>query len=112
MELLCLERSIMHLLCALHNTSQYLKGHCTGDCSPESQPYCGLHQKKHGQQVKRGDPALLLCTGETSERDIQMWSPQYWRDTDLLECVQRGATNMIQGMERLLPSKEGRFRWI
>jgi len=31
--------------------------------SSESQPYLGLHQKKHDQQVKRGD---LICTGETS----------------------------------------------
>jgi len=34
--------------------------------SPENQPYPGLHQKKHGQQVEGGDPALLLCAGETS----------------------------------------------
>ena len=30
---------------------------------------------------------------------IQMWSPHYRRDVDLLECVQRRATKMIQGME-------------
>jgi len=35
-------------------------------CSPESQLYLGLHQKKHGQQVEGGDPAPLLCTGEAS----------------------------------------------
>ena len=35
-------------------------------CSPVSLPYPGLHQKKHGQQVKGGDPVPLLCTGETS----------------------------------------------
>ncbi|PKU30959.1 rna-directed dna polymerase from mobile element jockey-like [Limosa lapponica baueri] len=34
-------------------------------CSPESQPYPGLHQKKCSQQVKQGDSALLLCSGET-----------------------------------------------
>ena len=32
---------------------------------------------------------------------VQMWSPQYRRDMDLLECVQRRATKMIQGMEHL-----------
>ena len=32
---------------------------------------------------------------------IHMWSPQYRRDTDLLECIQRRATKMIQGMEHL-----------
>jgi len=31
----------------------------------------------------------------------QMWDPQYRRDVDLLECVQRRATKMIQGMEQL-----------
>ena len=71
--------------------------------------YPGLHQKKRGQQVKGGDPALLLCTGETSpEYCIQMGSPHYRRDMDLLECVQWRATKMIQGMEQL--SYEVRLR--
>ena len=39
---------------------------------------------------------------------IQMWSPQYRRDVDLLECIQRRATKMIQGMEHL--SYEDRLR--
>ena len=30
---------------------------------------------------------------------IQMWSPQYRRDIDLLECVQNRTTKVIQGME-------------
>ena len=30
---------------------------------------------------------------------IQMWSPQYRRDMDLLECVQKRATKKIHGME-------------
>ena len=32
---------------------------------------------------------------------VQMWSLQYRRDVDLLECIQRRATKMIQGMEYL-----------
>ena len=32
---------------------------------------------------------------------IQMWSPEYRRDMDLLECIQRMATEMIQGREHL-----------
>ena len=32
---------------------------------------------------------------------IQMWSPQYRRVMDLLECIQRGATEMVHGMEHL-----------
>ena len=35
-------------------------------CSSESQPYHGLHQKQRSQQEEEGDPAPLLCTGETS----------------------------------------------
>jgi len=32
---------------------------------------------------------------------IQTQSPQYRRDVDLLENIQRSATKMIQGMEHL-----------
>jgi len=32
---------------------------------------------------------------------VQMGSPQYRRDVDLLECIQRRATKMIPGMEHL-----------
>ena len=32
---------------------------------------------------------------------VQMWSPQYRRDMNLLKCIQRRATKMIQGMEHL-----------
>ena len=30
---------------------------------------------------------------------VQMWSPQYRRDVDLLEHIQKRDTKMIQGME-------------
>ena len=33
--------------------------------SPENQPYPGLHQKQHDQQVEGGDSAPLLHSGET-----------------------------------------------
>ena len=39
---------------------------------------------------------------------IQMWSPQYRRDVDLLECIQRRTTKMIHGVEHL--SYEDRLR--
>ena len=32
---------------------------------------------------------------------VQMWSPQYRRDMDLLERIQRKATKKIHGMEHL-----------
>jgi len=34
-------------------------------CSPESQPYPGLHQVNHGQQVEGGDSAPLLRSRDT-----------------------------------------------
>ncbi|PKU47027.1 rna-directed dna polymerase from mobile element jockey-like [Limosa lapponica baueri] len=37
-------------------------------CSPESQPYPGLHQKKCGQQVKGGNSAPVLCSGARNMR--------------------------------------------
>ena len=54
---------------------------------------------------------LPLCSALVRphlEYCIQMWSPQYRRDTDLLECVQRRATKMIHGMEN--PSYKDRLR--
>ena len=33
---------------------------------------------------------------------IQMWRPQYRRDMNLLEHIQRRATEMIQGIEHLI----------
>ena len=42
------------------------------------------------------------------ENCIQMWSPQYRRDMDLLEHVQRRATKMNHGMKHL--SYEDRLR--
>ena len=46
---------------------------------------------------------LLYCVLVRPYLDycIQMWSPQYRRDIDLLEHVQRRATEMIQGIEHL-----------
>ena len=48
-------------------TGEWEAGHEPAMCphSPESQQYPGLCQGRHGQQVKGGDPAPLLCTGES-----------------------------------------------
>ncbi len=53
-------------------------------------------------------PLCSVLVGPRLEHCVQMWSPQYRRDVDLLECIQRRATKMIQGMEHL--SYEDRLR--
>ena len=47
---------------------------------------------------------MLLCSVLVRphlEHCVHMWSPQCRRDMDPLECNQRRATKMIQGMEHL-----------
>ena len=77
-------------------------GHEPAMCphSPESRPYPGLHQKKCGQQIKL--EILSLCSTLVRphlDYCVQIWSPQYRRDVDLLEHIWSRATEMIQGME-------------
>lgn len=56
--------------------------------SPKSQPYPGLHQKKHGQQFEGSDSDPLLCSGATLS-GVQLWGHQHEEDMDLSEQVQR-----------------------
>ena len=60
--------------------------------------------KKRSVASRARDVILLLYSALVrphQERCILMWSPWYKRDMDLLECMQRRATKMIQGMEHL-----------
>jgi len=69
--------------------------------SPEGQLHPGLHLKKRGQQVERGDFALL-CSAETSPGILsQTPDLQHKKDMEVLEWVQGRATQMIQGLEPL-----------
>ena len=45
---------------------------------------------------------------EAKSSVLQVWGPQYRKDMEFLEWVQRRATKMIRGLEH--PSYEGRLR--
>jgi len=53
------------------------------------------------QQGEGGDPSPLLCSMRLHmEYCVQMWSPQYRRDMELLECIKndaRDGTPLLQG---------------
>jgi len=56
----------------------------------KANPYPGLHQNKHGQQVKGGDSAPLLHSGETTPGVcVQLWNCQHRTNMDLLQRGQR-----------------------
>ncbi|PKU48857.1 hypothetical protein llap_828 [Limosa lapponica baueri] len=46
-------------------SSKFLENKYLATESPKAQLYSGLYKKKRGQQVKGGDSAPLLCSGET-----------------------------------------------
>jgi len=54
-------------------------------------------------QVKGSNSASLcsLLVRPHLEYCTHVWSPQYRRDIDMLECIQRRATKMMQRMEHL-----------
>ena len=81
-------------------------------CAPSAQKVnhtLGCIKRSVASRVR--EVILSICSALVRphlEYCIQMWSPQYRRDMDLLERVQRRATKMIQEMEHL--SYEDRLR--
>ena len=71
-------------------------------CSPES--HCILGCIKSSMTSRSGGGILPLCSALVRpplQYCIQIWGPQHREDMDLLERVQRRATEMIRGMEHL-----------
>ena len=66
---------------------------------------------KRSVASKSREVILLLCSAQVRshlESCVQLWSLQHRKDIDLLERVQRRATDMIRGLEHL--SCEERLR--
>lgn len=61
--------------------------------NPESQPYLELHCKKCGQQGEGGEPAHLLCIGESSPAALHGESSEQERHGAVGACPKEGSRN-------------------
>ena len=65
---------------------------------------CILGCIKKGVASREKEVIATLCSAlvrSNLEYCIQAWGPQQKEDLELLECVQRRATEMIKGLEHL-----------
>ena len=72
-------------------------------CSSEGQCILGSIRREVASRHREVTdcPSLLCFVRPHLEHCIQVWGPQYRKDMELLERVQRRATKMIREMEHL-----------
>ena len=93
----------------LYRLGKALHDSAVCSCSLGGQLCPGLEQKRDGQLREGGDCTPLLCPCESLSRVLRSsQGPQYSTDAELLERVQRRATEMTKGLEHL--SYEGKLR--
>ena len=71
-------------------------------CRMEGQQYPGLHQKRSGSRAREG--IVPICSALVRSHlgyCIQTWGPQNKKDAELLEWVQKTATEMFRRLESL-----------